>query len=166
MSGTLGVVAFVVALMTMILFHEAGHFVTAKRFGMKVEEFYFGLFGPKLVSVRRGETTYGVKAVLLGGYVKIAGMNPFNPVPEQERPRTFGAKPAWQRAIVLLAGSSMHVVLATVLLTFMFGAVGIPSATSTPFARPSAYSGSRPSSSIAGNRPRRPCGRARRQPGS
>jgi membrane-associated protease RseP (regulator of RpoE activity) len=131
MSGTLGVVAFVATLMTMILFHEAGHFATAKRFGMKVEEFYFGLFGPKLVSVRRGETTYGVKAVLLGGYVKIAGMNPFNPVPEEEKSRTFGAKPAWQRAIVLLAGSSMHLVMATVLLALLFGAVGIPKATTT-----------------------------------
>lgn len=108
----------------MVTFHEFGHYITAKKFGIKVEEFFVG-FGPRLFSRRRGETEFGVKAILLGGYVKIAGMNPFQEITDEERPRTFGAKPAWQRAIVLVAGSFTHFILATVVFAFLFGVVGI-----------------------------------------
>ena len=124
MSG-LGVALFIVALLLMILLHEAGHFFTAKRFGIKVEEFFVG-FGPRLWSRRRGETEYGLKALPLGGYVRIAGMNPFQEVPPEEQPRTFGAKPPWQRAIVLAAGSATHFLLAIALLWGFFTFVGVP----------------------------------------
>lgn len=120
----LGIAIFVFTLLFMVTFHEFGHYITARKFGIKVEEFFVG-FGPRLFSRWRGETEFGVKAVLLGGYVKIAGMNPFQEVPAEELPRTFGAKPAWQRAIVLLAGSFTHFVLATVVFAVLIGVSGI-----------------------------------------
>jgi membrane-associated protease RseP (regulator of RpoE activity) len=131
MSATFGVVAFIVTLVVMVMIHEGGHLVAARACGMKVEEYFFG-FGPRLFSWRRGETEYGVKAIPAGGYVKIAGMNPFQTVPESEVPRTFNARPAWQRAIVLLAGSFTHFVLAAIMLTFssaVLGVIGNPTTT-------------------------------------
>jgi len=125
-----GVLIFIATLLLMVTFHEFGHYITARKFGIKVEEFFVG-FGPRLFSVRRGETEFGVKAILLGGYVKIAGMNPFQEVPPEEISRTFGAKPAWQRAIVLLAGSFTHFVLATVIFAVLIGTSGIPELTTT-----------------------------------
>jgi membrane-associated protease RseP (regulator of RpoE activity) len=122
---TLGILLFVLGIFVMILAHEAGHFVAARRFGIKVEEFFVG-FGPRLWSFRRGETEYGVKALPLGGYVRIAGMNPFQEPSPEDLPRTFGAKPKWQRAVVLVAGAATHFVLAFVFLVVLFGVVGIP----------------------------------------
>lgn len=124
MSGTWGIVAFVATVFVMVIFHEFGHFITARKFGIKVEEFFVG-FGPRLFSWRRGETEYGLKAILLGGYVRIAGMNPFQTVPEKDKPRTFGAKPAWQRAIVLSAGSFTHFLLATVVFAVLYSTIGV-----------------------------------------
>jgi membrane-associated protease RseP (regulator of RpoE activity) len=123
----LGVFLFVIGVFVMILAHEAGHFVTARAFGIKVEEFFLG-FGPRLWSVRRGETEYGIKAIPAGGYVRIAGMNPFQEPAPEDRPRTFGAKPPWQRAIVLVAGSATHFALAFLALALFFGALGVPRA--------------------------------------
>ena len=124
MGEWLGVVVFIVAILVAVLIHEAGHFLSAKAFGIKVEEFFVG-FGPRLWSFRRGETEYGVKAFPLGGYVRIAGMNPFQEIPERDRPRTFPAKPIWQRAIVILAGPVTHFVMAVVFLAVFLVAVGI-----------------------------------------
>lgn len=125
MSFFLGVTIFIVTLLFMVTFHEFGHYYAARKFGIKVEEFFVG-FGPRLYSRWRGETEFGVKAVLLGGYVKIAGMNPFQEVPPEELSRTFSAKPAWQRMIVLLAGSFTHFVLATVVFAVLIATNGIP----------------------------------------
>lgn len=130
MREAVGVVSFILALLIVIVFHEFGHFITAKRFGIKVEEFFIG-FGPRLYARQKGETTFGVKALLLGGYVKIAGMNPWQSIPESELPRTFAAKPHWQRAIVLSAGSFTHFVLAFVVLFVLFGFVGVLQPTTT-----------------------------------
>jgi membrane-associated protease RseP (regulator of RpoE activity) len=119
-----GILLFVVGVFTMILVHELGHFVTAKRFGIRVDEFFLG-FGPRVWSFRRGETEYGVKALPLGGYVRIAGMNPFQDTTDEERPRMFTSKPRWQRAIVLVAGALTHFVLAFLLLATFFWVVGV-----------------------------------------
>ena len=124
MSGGLGVLLFIFTLVLMVMVHEGGHLTAARLCGMKVEEYFFG-FGPRIFSFRRGETEYGMKAIPAGGYVKIAGMNPFQTVPDSELPRTFGAKPAWQRAIVLSAGSATHFVMAALLLTFSFAILGV-----------------------------------------
>lgn len=125
MSATVGIIALVVMLIVVILVHEAAHFAFAKRFGFKVEEFFVG-FGPKLWSTRRGETEYGLKAIVAGGYVKIAGMNPFQPTPPEDLDRSYGAKPIWQRAIVIAAGPATHFVLAFVFLAIALGMVGRP----------------------------------------
>jgi membrane-associated protease RseP (regulator of RpoE activity) len=125
MSGVVGQVAFFVVILVVILIHEAAHFAVAKGFAIKVEEFFVG-FGPRLWSTRRGETEYGVKALPFGGYVRIAGMNPFQEPAARDRPRTFGAKPIWQRALVIVAGPATHFVLAFMFFAVWLGAVGRP----------------------------------------
>lgn len=119
-----GILIFVGGVFLMIFVHELGHFVTAKRFGIKVEEFFIG-FGPRLWSFRRGETEYGIKGIPVGGYVRIAGMNPMEEPSPEDRGRLFASKPKWQRAIVLAAGAFTHFLLAFLLLAIFFGAVGI-----------------------------------------
>ena len=121
---TIGVLAFVVALLVSVMLHEAGHFVTAKLFGMKATQFFVG-FGPTLWSRQKGETEYGVKAIPAGGFVKIIGMTPLEDVPVEDQPRAFINKPGWQRFIVLVAGSTMHFIIALVLLLILL--LGWPS---------------------------------------
>lgn len=84
--GALATVLVVLALLVMIVLHELGHFVAAKRAGMKVSEFFVG-FGPRLWSVRKGETTYGIKALPLGGYCRIIGMTNVEKVAPADEPR-------------------------------------------------------------------------------
>ncbi len=125
MAGTIGQISFFVALLSVVLVHEAAHFAVAKGFGFKVEEFFVG-FGPRIWSTRRGETEYGFKAVPAGGYVKIAGMNPFQEPRTEDIPRTYGAKPIWQRALVVSAGPATHFVLALFFFAIWLGAIGDP----------------------------------------
>ena len=122
------VTAFVVGLILVIMFHEFGHYATAKAFGMKVDRFFLG-FGPTVWSFRRGETEYGVKAIPAGGFVRIAGMTPFEQVDEADRGRLFYEQAAWKRAIVLVAGSFTHFVVAVGLLVAALAVVGVPTAT-------------------------------------
>jgi len=107
------------------MLHETGHFVMAKRFGMKVTRYFVG-FGPTLWSVRFGETEYGIKAIPVGGFVKIIGMHSLDDIDDPEdEPRAFRSHPAWQRIIVLCAGSFMHFVLAFVLIAGLVLTIGI-----------------------------------------
>ena len=138
MTSLLGITLFVLALMLAIFLHEGGHFATAKFFGMKVERFFLG-FGPTVWSFRRGETEYGIKALPLGGFCKIAGMSPYEsdgnfleedrsarPAAEPTPPeRQFRSKPAWQRSIVLAAGSITHFIVAILLTWMVLVAIGI-----------------------------------------
>src|SRR5260221_927082 len=114
MSFLIGVLLFVVAWLVSVILHEAGNFLTAKAFGMKATQFFVG-FGSTLWSRRRGETEYGIKALPLGGFVKITGMSSIDDVDPADEPRSFRAKPGWQRAIVLSAGSFMHFLIPLVL---------------------------------------------------
>src|SRR2546426_9272877 len=123
--GPFGGLLFVVAIIFIVMFHEFGHYITAKRFDMKVTEFFFG-FGPRLWSVRRGETDYGIKPIPAGGYVKIVGMKPLEEIPPEEGSRTFRGKPAWQKLIVLVAGSTTHFITGLFLLVVVFAAIGVP----------------------------------------
>jgi membrane-associated protease RseP (regulator of RpoE activity) len=118
----IGVLIFVVALLGSVMLHELGHFLTAKKFGMKVTQFFVG-FGKTLWSTFRGETEYGVKALPFGGFVKITGMTSVEEVDVADEPRSFRKQPGWQRIIVLAAGSFMHFLLAFVLLFIL--AIGI-----------------------------------------
>jgi len=130
MSFLLGVVIFVLALLISIMLHEAGHFLTAKKFHMKVTQFFVG-FGQTLWSWTRGETEYGVKALPLGGFVKITGMTALDEVDPADEPRSFRRQPGWQRIIVLAAGSFMHFVLALVLLLVLAVGIGLANADTT-----------------------------------
>jgi len=105
---------FIAILVAIVMLHELGHFVTAKRAGMKVTEYFVG-FGPRLWSVRRGETEYGVKAIPAGGYVRIVGFTSTEEVPEEDEPRAYRQQPFHQRIIVASAGSAMHFLIAFVL---------------------------------------------------
>src|SRR3712207_1986431 len=109
------VALFVILLVFAIMLHEFGHFATAKLFGMKVDKFFLG-FGPTLWSFQRGETEYGVKALPAGGFVRIVGMNAAEEIDPADAGRTFHEQSAWKRAIVLVAGSFTHFVLAAVLV--------------------------------------------------
>jgi membrane-associated protease RseP (regulator of RpoE activity) len=122
-----GVWIFVLAILVVIMVHESGHFFVAKLFGFKATKFFLG-FGPTLWSVQRGETEYGVKALPLGGFVKIAGMNPYEDLAPQDRARSYPSKPRWQRALLLLAGSATHWILVFVVLVPTLLWIGLPTA--------------------------------------
>ncbi len=119
-----GILAFIVALLTSVMVHEFGHFITAKRYGMKVSEFFLG-FGTRLWSFKRGETEFGIKAIPAGGYCRIEGMTPGDEMPEGEEGRAFYLASSARKLIVLGAGSFLHFVLAYFLLFTLFAGVGI-----------------------------------------
>ena len=106
----------------LIVLHEAGHFFAAKATGMRVERFFL-FFGPKLVSVKRGETEYGIAAIPLGGYVKISGMNPEEKLPAEVEHRAYCKQPVWKRIVVIGAGPAVNIALAfAILFLLAFGA--------------------------------------------
>jgi regulator of sigma E protease len=103
----------------LIVLHEAGHFFAAKATGMRVERFFL-FFGPTIFSVKRGETEYGMKAIPLGGYVKISGMNPDDKLPPGEEHRGYYEQPVWKRIVVIGAGPAVNIVLAFAILFLVF----------------------------------------------
>ena len=122
-TGVTKVVLVVLAIIVIIMLHELGHFLTAKWAGMKVTEYFLG-FGPRLWSVRKGETEYGIKAIPAGGYVKIIGMSNIEEVDPADEDRTYRAKPYWRRLSVAVAGSTVHFILAFLLLFTTLTVVG------------------------------------------
>jgi regulator of sigma E protease len=109
-----GIVTFFIILAVLILVHEFGHFTVAKLMGVRVEEFGLG-FPPRLRSWSRGGTIYSLNALPLGGFVKMTGENG-----EQDDPASFGAKPPWQRLLILLFGPIMNLTLAVGIFFFSF----------------------------------------------
>jgi regulator of sigma E protease len=103
----------------LIILHEAGHFFAAKATGMRVEKFFL-FFGPKLVSVKRGETEYGIAAIPLGGFVKISGMSPEEELPAGVEPRAYHRQPVWKRIVVIAAGPTVNIALAFAIFTFVY----------------------------------------------
>jgi membrane-associated protease RseP (regulator of RpoE activity) len=124
LSGLVVVSSFVV----MLVLHELGHFVVARLSGMQVTEFFIG-FGPRLWSVSRGETTYGVKAIPAGAYVRITGMSSLDEVDPAVEHRTYRQQSYPRRMAVALAGSATHFAVALALLFFVYVAVGRPDPT-------------------------------------
>ncbi|MBA3368273.1 MAG: site-2 protease family protein [Geodermatophilaceae bacterium] len=163
MSGilwtVLGIGLFVVGLLFSIWFHELGHFMWARRFGMRVPQFMVG-FGPTLWSRQRGETEHGIKAIPLGGYIRIVGMIPparqldgaadgqqrtygrlrrmieevrgaaLDDIQPGDEDRVFYRKPWWQRVIVMSAGPVHNLILASLFFTVILVGFGIPQGTS------------------------------------
>ncbi|HUP99191.1 MAG TPA: site-2 protease family protein [Aeromicrobium sp.] len=150
---TLGVVAFLAGVAASIALHEVGHMWPAKRFGVKVTQYFVG-FGRTLWSVKRGETEYGIKAIPLGGYVKLVGMLPpargadphelrkadtgllsqlvsdarhaeYEHVTDADQDRLFYKKPWWQKLIVMAGGPMTNVLIAAVLFTVLISGFGV-----------------------------------------
>jgi len=111
------IIATVFVLGVLIFFHELGHFLVAKRSGIRVDKFSLG-FPPKLISKKWGETEYAIGVVPLGGYVKMAGENPDEGV--TGAPDEFMSKPVWKRFLVVFAGPFMNFVLAVLILAGLF----------------------------------------------
>jgi membrane-associated protease RseP (regulator of RpoE activity) len=121
----IGWAIFIVALLFSVMLHETGHFVLAKKFGMKATRYFVG-FGPTIWSTWRGETEYGIKAIPVGGFVRIVGMHSLDdPDDPEDEARSFRNHPAWQRILVLAAGSFMHFLLAFLLIAGLALGVGI-----------------------------------------
>lgn len=133
----MSILLFFIVLFVLILVHEWGHFIAAKKTGMRVDEFGIG-FPPKLLGIKKGETEYTLNALPIGGFVRIFGENM-----EQEasvgddKDRAFSARPYWAQAVVLVAGVTMNVIFAWFLfvITFM---VGVPTAVDEATASPEA----------------------------
>ena len=105
------IIIFLAILTILVLVHELGHFVTARKFGIAVEEFGIG-FPPRAIGLKRGKTIFSLNWIPLGGFVKIKGEQGENMGDED----SFASKPAWQRGIVLSSGVLMNFLLACVLL--------------------------------------------------
>ena len=118
------VLPFLIVLGVLIFFHELGHFLVAKYFGIKVLKFSLG-FGPKLVGKKIGETEYLISAIPLGGYVKMLGENgddDEDPIPPEDEVKSFSHKPAIQRIAVVAAGPIFNLLLA---LLIFFGSYAV-----------------------------------------
>src|SRR4030042_6402817 len=110
-----------ISFVILVILHEFGHFILAKIFGVKVEEFGLG-YPPRLLGKKFGETIYSINLLPLGGFVKIYG--------QEERidnPRSFTTKPFWQRALIILGGIISFWVVSAILLSIVM-AIGAPTA--------------------------------------
>lgn len=152
----LGIVVFVIGLLVSIAWHELGHLSTAKLFGIRVPQYMVG-FGPTIWSRRKGDTEYGVKAVPLGGYIRMIGMFPpgadgrvtarstspwrsmiedarsaaFEELQPGDETRLFYTRAPWKRVIVMFAGPFMNLILAVALFLTVLMGFGISQQTTT-----------------------------------
>lgn len=161
MMFVLGILIFFVGILFSVAWHELGHFVTARWFGIKVPEFMVG-FGKTIWSVRRGETEYGLKAIPLGGYIRMIGMIPPAPgealgssrrtgpfqgliddvrkqsamdVRPEDAHRQFYLRAPWKRIIVMAAGPIMNLILAILLFAALLMGIGTNTGTTTTVSR-------------------------------
>ncbi|HSL24239.1 MAG TPA: RIP metalloprotease RseP [Vicinamibacterales bacterium] len=122
--------AFLLVLGVLVFVHELGHFLMARRIGVRVLTFSLG-FGPKLLKFRRGDTEYAVSAIPLGGYVKMAGENPDESL--TGRPDEFLSRSKWERFLVYIMGPAMNLVLAVVVMAFvLYQGADVPAFESEP----------------------------------
>jgi membrane-associated protease RseP (regulator of RpoE activity) len=120
-----GIIVFAVGIIVSITLHEAGHFFSARAFGMKATRFFIG-FGPTLFAWRRKGVEYGVKAIPAGAFVKIVGMTPQDDdVEPGDEKRAMWRFPLWKRTTVLAAGSLTHFALGIVVLWLLFAFVPV-----------------------------------------
>lgn len=130
------IIAFVVVLSVLVLIHELGHFLVAKKLGIKVEEFGFG-FPPRLIGKKIGETIYSINLLPVGGFVKLFGEDAAGggsvknktkndeQITKTQLGRAFFARPVWQRFTVVVAGVVMNFLLAVILISYLFGTQGV-----------------------------------------
>lgn len=130
------ILLFILVLFVLVLVHELGHFIVAKKTGMRVDEFGIG-FPPRLFGIKRGETLYSINSVPLGGFVKIYGEDGDDEETNPDSSRAFGRRPIYAQAAVLVAGVLMNVLFAWLLFSLSF-AIGTKSAVSEEEAGPGA----------------------------
>lgn len=131
----LTIVTFILILSVLVLIHELGHYLTAKKLGVKVEEFGFG-FPPRIWGKKIGETIYSINLLPIGGFVKLygeddAGGGKVGTLDEKafkgkDKNRAFFARPVWQRFVIVFAGVFMNFVLATAILSYLVAVQGVP----------------------------------------
>lgn len=135
MSVFITILAFILVLSVLVLIHELGHFLVAKKLGIKVEEFGFG-FPPRLFGIKRGETLYSINLLPVGGFVKLFGEDSAGggsvkqtkrekDLSKQQLKRAFYARPIWQRFAVVVAGVVMNFLLAVILISYLFAVQGV-----------------------------------------
>lgn len=121
------IILFFVILLVLVIVHEFGHFIVAKWVGMRVDEFAFG-FPPRIFAKKYGETTYAINALPLGGYVAIWGENGEPDDEAKSHPRAFGNRPWWAQLLVLVAGVTMNMLLAfVILISISYGDIRVSS---------------------------------------
>lgn len=120
-------ISFVILLGVLIFVHEFGHFITAKIFNIKVLKFSLG-FGPKILGMVRGETEYIISALPLGGYVKMLGEQPGEPISEADKARSFSHNPIWKRFLVVLFGPLFNLIFAILVFFLIYSFAGLPTA--------------------------------------
>src|SRR3989338_2106921 len=111
------ILTVIISISILILVHELGHFLAAKLFKVRVDEFGLG-FPPKIVSKKFGETTYSLNVLPFGGFVKIHGED--GSEPNSDRERSFVNRPIWQRSLIVLAGIFMNIILGWIALSIVF----------------------------------------------
>jgi membrane-associated protease RseP (regulator of RpoE activity) len=131
-----GILIFVFALLLSVMLHEAGHFLTARHYGMKATQFFVG-FGPTIWSRQRGETEYGIKAIPAGGFVKIIGMTPLEEVEPGDEGRVFYKFKPGPKTVVLAAGSTVHFLICILLTFIAVATLGIQDSNSPVLSAPS-----------------------------
>jgi membrane-associated protease RseP (regulator of RpoE activity) len=152
-TGLGDLLVFILALVAIVVLHELAHFLTAKWSHMKVTEFFIG-FGPRLWSVRKGETEYGIKPLVVGAYVKIPGMTNLEQVDPAEEARTYRQQPFRKRVLVASAGSVMHFVIAFVLALVLALSIGVPTGTKVTVTGFTSWAGHRETAAqLAGLKP-------------
>ena len=135
----MSILIFLLVLFVLVLVHEWGHYITAKKTGMRVDEFAIG-FPPRLFGIKRGETEFNFNILPIGGYVKIFGENAeegASPEDLADSKRAFHARPKWAQAVVLLAGITMNILFAWLLFSTTL-LVGVPTAVDEATASPDA----------------------------
>ncbi|MBS3731577.1 MAG: RIP metalloprotease RseP, partial [Desulfobacterales bacterium] len=120
------VIGLVIVLGVLIFFHELGHFLVAKAFGVGVERFSLG-FGPKLATKKVGRTEYCISALPLGGYVKMVGEQPDAEIAPEDLEFSFTHKPVWQRMLVVAAGPVFNFMLCILIFFGIFSTTGVMS---------------------------------------
>ena len=110
------IVATAIVLGILVFVHEFGHFILAKKLGVKILKFSLG-FGPKLIGKKIGETEYQIAVFPLGGFVKPLGEDPQEEISTEEYHRSYWGQPVWKRALIILAGPFFNFFLAVVLFS-------------------------------------------------
>jgi regulator of sigma E protease len=120
----LSIVIAIVGLGLLVVLHEGGHYVAARLCGMRVERFSIG-FGPTLLGFKRGDTTFQIAPIPLGGFVQITGLNPSEEFDHSD-PNVYPNRPRWMRFFTIVAGPLANFLTAVIIMMFVYTILGVP----------------------------------------